>query len=51
MEELRTALKALRLAHEPARVVDRGILTYLIEIAVQQAEYEIEHEEKKRAWP
>lgn len=49
MEELRNALKALRLAHDSARAVDRDMLTYLIEVAVQQAEYEIEQEEKTQA--
>lgn len=49
MEELRNALKALRLAHDSARAADRGILTYLIEVAVQQAKYEIAQEEKRQA--
>ncbi|KXG87446.1 hypothetical protein ATO67_19260 [Agrobacterium bohemicum] len=49
MEDVKNALIALKVAHESARAARRDTLAYLIEVALQQAEYEILQEEKKQA--
>lgn len=49
MEDLKRTLDALKAAHDAARSARRDTLTYLIEVAIQQAEYEIGEVEKQQA--
>lgn len=49
MEDLKRTLDALKAAHHAARSARRDTLTYLIEVAIQQAEYEIGEVEKRHA--
>jgi hypothetical protein len=48
---LKNALRALKVAKKSALEARRDMLAYLIEIAIQQADYEIMHEEKTQARP
>lgn len=49
MEDLQRTLDALKAAHHAARSAKRDTLTYLIDVAIQQAEYEIGEAEKRQA--
>ncbi len=48
MENLKRTLDALKAAHHAAQSAKRDTLTYLIDVAIQQAEYEIGEAEKRQ---